>query len=123
MTNTMALQMPSSYVLVSEEEMEYVDGGFRMYRANAAIVLDVTAILISAGLAASATIAKFAAKIGLTALKNKLVSAIVKMGISQVWANAALKVIKRVTELSIGTGVAWLLDYTDKSGLNGWIEY
>lgn len=123
MTNTAVLQFPSSYVLMNSEEMTYVDGGFRMARNTAAILIDVTAIIISAGLASSAKVGQFAAKIGWTKLKEKAAGAILKLGISQVWANAAVNIIKTVTNFSIGFGIAWILDKTDKSGLNEWIEY
>ena len=122
---TCALQFPSSYVAMDAEEMEYVGGGysFEMSRSTATIIIDVAAIVLGTALSGTATISKLATKIGWNKVKTKFVAAMVKIGVSTKWANAAVDIIKTVTGFSIGAGISYVLDKTDRSGLNGWIQY
>lgn len=125
MTYDGALVMPSGSTLMNEEEMTYIEGGytFSMSRDNVAMLIDVAAIVLTAGLSSSATVGKFAAKIGWNKLKSAVAGAIVKIGISEVAANAAVDILKTVTGFSIGAAAAWCLDKTDASGLNGYVQY
>ena len=72
MTNAMALQLPSSYVLMDAEEMEYVEGGLTVSRT-----FFVWTISIAAGA-------------GITALTG---------GVGTLFANASLKLVLSSYEL------------------------
>lgn len=121
------LVMPSSYAVMSEDEMTYVEGGgaykFQMSRDTAAKWIDVAAIVILAGLSASATVGQIASKIGWTTLRSKAESSIIKLGVSLAAAKVALDILVTVLDFSIGNALAWVLDKTDASGLNGMIQY
>lgn len=120
-----SLQLPSSYVDIDREEMEYIDGGYTisLSRSTAATIIDVAAILISAGLSTSASVGKIAAKIGWSNLKTKVATAMLKLGVSKLAANTAVSILTTVTGFSLGSAAAWCLDKTDRSGLNGYIQY
>ena len=123
-----ALVMPSSFAVMCEDEMTYVEGGglgysFYMKRSVAATIIDVAAIAITAGLSTSASVGKFAAKIGWKTLKKKVKKAMIKIGVSKTAATAAADILKTVCNFSIGSAAAWCLDKTDASGLNGYITY
>ena len=78
MSYTTALKMPSSYVVMSEEEMTYLEGGLSIsknvfkYTCNAAIVAGITCL--SGGIA----IGGLKTVLGSMALKKQLVSVMVK---------------------------------------------
>lgn len=119
------LIMPSNFSLMDEEEMTYIDGGYKfsMSRTTAGRVIDVAAIIATAGLSSSAKIGTIAAKIGWTKLKASTKKAMIKLGVSQAAAATGVSILTTATGFSLGGGASWVLDKTDKSGLNGYIQY
>jgi len=119
------LKMPSNYVLMDKDEMTYLDGGYRLDVdvATAARNIDIFVNIVSLGMAASSTIAKIIAKVGIKWLKDKGTAAMTKIGISTAVANNAFDLILTVSNYTVGNGLAYILDGIDSSRRNGRIQY
>ena len=95
-----ALVMPKTYAAVSEDEMTYVEGGWRIKRGWAAVAIDVVAMCICPSLAPIKFLGKQAAKALVKRFLPKLA------GWAARAASMALGIAINVTSGSIGS---WLL--------------
>ena len=125
---TATLKMPATYVAMDSDEMEYLEGGYRIdwTTSGTARNIDIAVAIVSWGFAAGATIGKVAAAKGVAWLQGKVASALIQIGLTNGMISATLSLIGTVLNLSIGSGVAWLLDGNDHSvggGRNNRIQF
>jgi len=124
----MALQMPSNYVEVTEDEMMYVDGGACIPRWSVAVPLDIAALATPVGLAlapvkflgksaAKALVKKMAPK--LAGLASTLARTVLGASIN-ITTGTVLNMISRdlASFTSVGGVISYVLDYSDGS-VNG----
>ena len=102
MTYDGALVMPKNFAVVDEEEMTYVEGGFRIPRVAAAIVLDIGALAFAPYLAPMKFMGKEAAKFLVKRYLPKLTGVALKA------ARTLLGITINAVNGAIGT---WLLGY------------
>ncbi|MBF1355043.1 hypothetical protein [Mogibacterium diversum] len=121
--NTMVL--PSHAICMECEEMRYVEGGYTVNLSRTFVERSVDIAIMVAGWSGAgvATVGKLARKIGKKQFETRMVKAAAKFGIKKVYAQRAAQALSVATGLSIGSGVAYLLDRYDKTGLNGRVQF
>ena len=121
------LVMPSSYVLMDEEEMMYVEGGIAIpnWVVSGAVNVGICVALGGVGTAltgsAIKTLEKASARVFCTALKKKLIA----LGVAQYVAGRACQIIPTVLTFVAGVcdpggAVARYLDRHDSNAGNGY---
>lgn len=113
-----ALVMPSSYAIISNDEMEYVDGGgIPTWTANVAISAVFLAVGIGSGLSALKTLKSASGKYFAKKAVNGLAK---KIGIS-IGATIASAIVDFLTDVLDPVG--WLINKLDKldGSSDGWI--
>jgi len=125
MAYTGALVLPQNAMIMQEEEMRYLDGGYYvdMSRGTAQKLIDIGILIASSGLGAGAKIAKLAAKIGKKKLVSRIISVGTKLGIKKAHLQISYSFLSIVSDFTIGSGVAYLLDKVDKTGLNKRVQF
>lgn len=124
-SETCLLKMPSKFVAMDANEMEYLDGGYWFDQSTSTVakVIDVSVALASFGMLASMKIGQVAAKMGWEWIQKKVKSAIESAGLNATIAASAVNVLATAVDFSVGNGVAWILDGIDKSGRNDRIQF
>lgn len=113
-----ALVMPSSYAVMNEEEMTYVDGGNGWWNADWFIAgaIDVLISVIPA-IAAINELCKVGklARMGRTYLRENIGDALRRCGIAvaATCLTAIVNIVLTVVGFSIGGAIAWAIDGLD----------
>ena len=123
-----ALVMPSNYAVMSEDEMMYVDGGFKAKSSTVAKVIDVsiTVILALAGIASGVSmigeILRRNSKGAIMVLTSK---ALKYAGISLASSvvNGIYSILSSVSKYTIGNGLVWAANHFDKNKSYDFIEF
>lgn len=125
MTYTGAMVLPQNAIVLQEEEMRYLDGGyyFNQSRGTVQKLVDIAILIASSGLGASAKFGKLVAKIGKKKIVSRIATVGAKLGIKKAQIGIAYSFLSIVTDFTIGGGVAYLLDKVDKTGLNGRVQF
>ncbi len=125
MSYTAALKMPSSYAVMNEEEMTYLEGGNGWYneRDFIAKAIDVGLIAVSGGMAIHGA---YAIKNFIKVNRRKIVKNVTKTLLSHfptvagATVSAAIDMALTVAGTSVGEVIAYGLDYAD-GNLNGYV--
>ena len=127
---TGALRMPSNYVLMDEDEMTYVEGGYnflcrpvsqRCSTATYAIFTEVFIAVAAVGLSAAATLPEAVA----SATVQKIISASESLK-SYVNGSVVRRMIYKGVQasgLTIGLIIAYAMDANDAGGLDGYVQW
>ena len=119
------LAMPKSYAVMDQDEMMYVEGGYYIDWSVESATKWFNGIAAIAGvwLGGTATVSALIRKVG----KNKAIKVWTELaiyfGVKKTTAKKVGKVISAFTGISIGGGLAKALDYIDKTGTNGSIQF
>lgn len=131
---TTALKMPSSYVLMDAEEMEYVDGGYtflcntrhhKQSRSTYARALNVYIALSTVLIATETTMVSTVVKaVGKSSAGSKILAA-AKKCTAFMNSNKTAKYITAglAAAYTVGELIAYALDASDCGGLDGYVEW
>ncbi len=125
MSDVNALVLPQNAVLLQEDEMRYVDGGYavNLRRSTVQKGVDLAILVAGTALGGASTIKALVKKIGKKKFVKRVVKVAAKFGIKKAYASKAAEAFSIVTGFSIGGGVAYLLDRYDKTGLNKRVQF
>lgn len=125
MTYDGRLVMPTSFATMDEEEMTYVEGGFRAKSSTVAWWINVAWATVSLGFGLYGGISKLLRYRGRTYLVQSVKyltrSAGISLGISAI--NGILSTILTVTNQSVGSVIVMGLNLIDKDRSNKWIQF
>jgi hypothetical protein len=114
-----ALVMPSSYAVMNEEEMSYVEGGFVCKSSTFAKAIDisVTVILAVAGIwSAGSLIGEILRRNSKGAIMVLTKTALKYAGVSLASSilTGIYSIISAVSKYTLGNGLAWCVNHFDK---------
>ncbi len=123
-----ALVMPSSYAVMSEDEMTYVEGGFAIKSSTLAKCIDVFAgvIALAVGIWSGAGLLKAIAKRnakGLMVCATSLAVKYAKICIADAVISGIANLISVICDMSLGDGIVWALNRFDKDPSNAVVMF
>ncbi len=113
------LVMPSSYAVMNEEEMTYVEGGFTIQSSTLAKCIDIFAGVVAlavgiwSGVGLLKEIARRNAK-GLLVCATRLAVKYAKICIADAVISGISNLISVICNMSLGNGIVWALNRFDK---------
>lgn len=125
MTYGGALVMPSSYVMMDEEEMMYLEGGYR-FEASVKTVAKVADVIIAVAFGIGAVtlcVRRLIVMHGMGVYKALAKETVTRFGLYLIIGNVLFDVISTILDFTPGLGIALLLDYYDKSGPNDMVQF
>jgi hypothetical protein len=123
-----ALILPRNYVLMDEEEMTYVEGGFRLKSSTFAFIIDTSITVISAlcGIgSAVGMIREILRRNSKGAIMVLTSTALKYAGISLASStiSAIYSILSAVSNYTIGNGLAWCVNHFDKDPSYSYIQF
>jgi len=121
--NSIALQLPNSYVELEREEIEYVDGGFAVGVNFAGHAFNLIIAAICGG--ATASVSTFISSVGKKEAKKiftrNIKSKLLEWGCERLAGKVAFAVDVALEFSDVGGTIARFLDAHDTYPNNGWI--
>ena len=119
MSYTATLKIPSSYAVMNEEEMTYLEGGFQCKSSTFANVIDtgITVIAALAGIgSATGAIREILRRNSKGAVMVLTSTALKHAGISLASStiSAIYDILSAVSNYTLGNGLAWCINHYDK---------
>ena len=115
-----ALVMPSSYAVMNEEDMTYVEGGWSVKSSTLAKGINIFATVISiavgiwSGVGLLKEIAKRNAK-GLFVCATRRAVKYARIAIADCVISGMANLIGQICNMSLGDGIVWALNHFDKN--------
>lgn len=128
MTYTGAMVLPQNAVVLQEEEMRYLEGGFKMKTAVATGIINGISYCLGIYLSGLGSVKALISKVGKSKAAKIATELALKVGVTAARAKQIGGFVGAVTGFTIGGGIAYLLDRYDTHGkkygkANGWIQY
>ncbi len=117
------LVLPSNYVSIEKDEMEYIDGGFQMKTSTAIYALEAIVAIVTLGFGIGKSIKDFVANYSKVTGKARIVKIVTKFGLAKEIGEKIAGTVLTLLGLSIPVAICHALDFYDKDGFNGYITF